>query len=256
MFIPTTRDEMARRRWDALDIVLVTGDAYIDSPYNGAAIIGHHLIAHGFRVGIIAQPATDGPPDITRLGEPLLFWGVTAGSVDSMVSNHTALGKRRREDDLTAGGVNDRRPDRASIVYAGLIRRYFKHTVPIVLGGIEASLRRVAHYDLWSDTIRRGLLFDAKADILVYGMAERAVVELATALRDGWEWRDIRGLCYIADAPVEQFLGLPPYEKAAENDKTFTDMFLAFYRNSDPLTARGMHQRHGDKWLIHNPPQP
>lgn len=256
MFIPTTRDEAARQGWNTLDVVIVTGDAYIDSPYNGAAIIGHHLIAHGFRVGLIAQPQIDGPADITRLGEPTLFWGVTAGSVDSMVSNYTALKKRRREDDLTAGGMNDRRPDRASIVYTGLIRRYFKNTVPIVLGGIEASLRRIAHYDLWSDTVRRSILFDAKADIVAYGMAERTVIKLAAALRGGRDWHDLRGICYIADAPRDDFIALPPYEKTADNDKTFSDMFLTFYRNNDPLTARGMNQRHGDKWLIHNPPQP
>ncbi len=255
MFIPTTRDEAAQIGWEQLDIIIITGDSYIDSPYNGAAIIGHYLIYKGFRVGLIAQPATDGPQDITRLGEPLLFWGVTAGSVDSMVSNYTAVKKRRTQDDLTPGAINDRRPDRASIVYTGLIRRFFKNTVPVVLGGIEASLRRVAHYDYWSDSIRRSLLFDAKADLIVYGMAERTVVELATALRDGADWRAIRGLCYAANDPAAEFIDLPPYEKAAENDKTFTDMFLTFYRNNDPLTARGMNQRHGERWLVHNPPQ-
>jgi len=233
----------------------VTGDAYLDTPYNGVAIIGHHLIAHGYRVGLIAQPDTESARDITRLGGPRLFWGVTAGSVDSMVSNYTPAKKPRRQDDLTAGGVNDRRPDRANIVYTGLIRRYFKDTVPIVLGGIEASLRRVPHYDHWSDTIRRSLLFDAKADIIAYGMAERTVLELASALHDGTGWRGIRGICYAAHEPQEGFVVLPPYEKVAGNLKTFEDMFLAFYRNSDPVTARGLCQRHGDRWLVHNPPQ-
>ncbi len=256
MFIPTTREEAAQWGWDRLDIIIVSGDAYTDTPYNGAAIIGRWLIAHGFRVGIIAQPDITGPGDITRLGEPLLFWGVTAGSVDSMVSNYTPLKKPRREDDLTAGGFNNRRPDRASIAYSNLIRRFFKPTVPIVLGGIEASLRRVPHYDYWSDSIRRSLLFDAKADIIAYGMAERTVIELATALRNEDEWRNIRGICYATAGPKEGFLVAPPYEKVAENTKTFEDFFLMFSRNSDPVTARGFCQRHGDRWLIHNPPQP
>jgi len=256
MFIPTTREEATRLGWDAFDVIIVTGDAYTDTPFNGAAIIGHWLIAHHFRVGIIAQPDPTTGADITRLGEPCLFWGVTAGAVDSMVSNYTPLKKPRRKDDLTAGGLNNRRPDRASIVYSNLIRRFFKQTVPIVLGGIEASLRRVPHYDYWSDTIRRSLLFDAKADIIAYGMAERTVVELANALQIGAPWHNIRGICYAAHEPVEGFIVLPPYEKVVENLKTFEDMFMTVYRNADPVTARGLCQRHGDRWLIHNPPQP
>ncbi|HPS29930.1 MAG TPA: YgiQ family radical SAM protein, partial [bacterium] len=174
MFIPATVEELEKLGWDECDIILVTGDAYIDSPYSGAAIIGHVLIDKGYRVGIISQPDMKTGDDIKRLGEPVLFWGVTSGCVDSMVSNYTALKKLRSDDDLTPGGVNNRRPDRALIVYTGLIRRFFKNTVPIVLGGIEASLRRIAHYDYWDDAVRRPLLFDSKADILVYGMGEKA----------------------------------------------------------------------------------
>ncbi|MBW1660486.1 MAG: YgiQ family radical SAM protein, partial [Deltaproteobacteria bacterium] len=147
MFLPTTKSEMRSLGWDRLNIILVTGDSYIDSPFIGVAVIGKVLLNAGFRVGIIAQPETD----IRRLGEPSLFWGVTGGCVDSMVANYTATGRRRKRDDYTPGGRNDRRPDRAVIVYSNLIRQYFKNTGPIVLGGIEASLRRVAHYDAWSD---------------------------------------------------------------------------------------------------------
>ncbi|RPH90181.1 MAG: YgiQ family radical SAM protein, partial [Calditrichaeota bacterium] len=171
MFLPVTRQEMTALGWDACDVIIVTGDSYIDSPFIGAAQIGKWLLHHGFRVGVIAQPDINSD-DITRLGEPKLFWGVTGGSIDSMVANYTALKKRRKSDDLTPGGVNNRRPDRAVIVYSNLIRRWFKATRPIVLGGIEASLRRIAHYDYWSDSIRRSILFDAKAEVLIYGMGE------------------------------------------------------------------------------------
>ncbi|MBE3144023.1 MAG: YgiQ family radical SAM protein, partial [Planctomycetes bacterium] len=171
MFLPTTRQELDHLGWNALDVILVTGDSYIDSPYIGIAVIGKVLANAGYRVGIIAQPDIHSNQDITRLGEPLLFWGVTGGSVDSMVSNYTSLKKKRHKDDYTPGGINNRRPDRAVITYVNLIRRFYKNTRPIVLGGIEASLRRVAHYDFWSDRIRGSILFDAKADYLLYGMA-------------------------------------------------------------------------------------
>src|SRR5512133_883691 len=155
--------------WHELDVILISGDSYIDSPYSGVAVIGKVLQKAVFRVGIIAQPELTSDVDISRLGEPTLFWGVTGGTVDSMVANYTATLRKRRSDDFTPGGLNDRRPDRAVIVYANLIRRAFKGTVPIVLGGIEASLRRITHYDYWTDKLRAPILFDAKADYLLYG---------------------------------------------------------------------------------------
>src|SRR5271157_5343549 len=181
-FLPTTPEELQERGWDYLDVILVTGDSYIDSPFIGAAVIGRVLENAGFRVGIIAQPDTSTPDDITRLGEPELFWGITGGSIDSMVANYTPLKKRRKSDDYTPGGLNSKRPDRAVIIYANLIRQYFKEKKPLVLGGLEASLRRIAHYDFWSDSIRRSILFDAKADILAYGMGEYTAVALARRL--------------------------------------------------------------------------
>ncbi|MBI5810120.1 MAG: YgiQ family radical SAM protein, partial [Deltaproteobacteria bacterium] len=185
MFLPATKKEMEGLGWNGLDIILVTGDSYIDSPFAGVAVIGKVLLDSGYRVGVIGQPETS-DADIMRLGAPRLFWGVTGGCIDSMVANRTASGRRRMRDDYTPGGVNNRRPDRASIVYANLIRRYSKEdSRPIVLGGIEASLRRIAHYDFWTDSIRRSILFDAKADYLLYGMAERSVVELAGCLKEG-----------------------------------------------------------------------
>ncbi len=259
MFLPTTRQEMEQSGWDSPDVILVTGDSYIDSPFIGVAVIGRVLEQAGFRVGVIAQPDINSELDITRLGEPKLFWGVSGGSVDSMVANYTALKKKRKSDDYTPGGVNDRRPDRATIVYANLIRRFFKRTRPIVLGGIEASLRRIAHYDFWSDRIRASILFDAKADYLLYGMAEKSVVELAKGLKSGGNVLNIRGLCYIGDETAfaerkADCLELAPYEAVEKDKLAFIDVFHTFYQNNDPLTAKGLCQRHGKRYLIQNPP--
>jgi len=197
MFIPTTKKELQKLGWSELDVILVSGDTYIDTAYNGIAIVGKILIDAGYKVGVIAQPDMSSGDDITRLGEPRLYWGISGGLVDSMVANYTATKKFRKSDDFTPGAVNNRRPDRAVIKYANLIRQHFKETVPLVLGGVEASLRRVAHYDFWTNKVRRSLLFDAKADVLVYGMAEKSVVELTHAYRDGREIDDIDGICYI-----------------------------------------------------------
>jgi uncharacterized radical SAM protein YgiQ len=254
MYLPVTREEMKRLGWDAPDVILVTGDTYIDSPYIGVSVIGRCLERAGFRVGIIAQPDIESDADITRLGEPRLFWGVTGGCVDSMVANRTAGGRRRRRDDFTPGGENNRRPDRALTVYSNLIRRHFKNTVPIVLGGIEASLRRIAHYDYWTNRIRRSVLFDAKADYLLYGMAENTVTALACALRDGGDPRALRGIGYIADAVPEGAVELPSYEDVASDKAAFTSMFHAFYANNDPITARPLAQRQDTRYYVQQPP--
>jgi uncharacterized radical SAM protein YgiQ len=260
MFLPTTRKELKDRGWDSLDVILITGDSYIDSPYIGAAVIGKYLERYGFKVGIIAQPGTNTVEDIGRLGEPNLFWGVTAGCVDSMVANYTALKKKRNSDDYTPGGLNNRRPDRASIVYTNLVRRYSKtlhsnsKTKPIVLGGIEASLRRIAHYDYWSNRIRRSILFDAKADYLFFGMSEASTLEFALFLKSKKDPKSIKGLSFISKEKPKGYLEIPSFE-CVENDKdTFTDMFHLFYKNNDPKTARGLIQAHGDRYLVQNPP--
>jgi len=254
MFLPTTKTEAFALGWDELDIILVTGDSYIDSPFIGVAIIGKVLLNAGFRVGIIAQPATDSPHDITRLGEPKLFWGVTSGCVDSMIANYTATLKKRRSDDFTPGGQNTRRPDRALIVYSNLIRRYFKQTKSIVLGGIEASLRRIAHYDYWSNQIRRSVLLDAKADFLIYGMGERAVLALAAALKNQEDPLNIRGLCYISAVKKDDYLELPTFEMVSQDQQAFIEMFHLFYQNNDPLTAHGLIQPCTQRFLVQNPP--
>jgi uncharacterized radical SAM protein YgiQ len=246
--------------WDEPDVVLVSGDALIDTPHSGTAVIARVLIDAGFRVGVIAQPDTQSPDDIRRLGAPRLFWGVTAGCVDSMVANTTASGRRRRQDDFTPGGENTRRPDRASIIYSNLIRSAFRPCAPIVLGGVEASLRRITHYDFWTDRLRRPILFDAKADILVYGMAERTIISLASALRDGSDWRSIRGLCYAASAPPADAVRLPAFSALtdpADPDaakRLFLKMFRLFADNQDSVTARTLAHPVDLRWLIHNPP--
>ncbi len=256
MFLPTTQKELDALGWHQLDVILITGDSYIDSPFMGISIIGKVLHNAGYKVGIIAQPDYQSGKDITRLGEPRLFWGVSAGSIDSMVANYTATGRPRRSDDYTPGGQNTRRPNRATLVYANLIRRYFKDTVPIVLGGIEASLRRITHYDYWEDSIRRSVLFDAKADYLLYGMSEGSVLDLAKALRDEVDPRSIRGLCYIGRNIPKDYLELPSYEKVVEDKDAFIDMFHTFYRNNDPQNAKGLVQLHKDRYLVQNPPYP
>ena len=254
MFLPTSKQELKSLSWERPDVILVTGDTYIDSPHIGVSVIGKYLLHHGFKTAIIAQPSTSSGDDITRLGEPRLFWGVTAGSVDSMVANYTAIKKFRRQDDYTPGGVNTR-PNRATIAYTILIRQYFKNTKPIILGGLEASLRRIAHYDYWDDAIRRSILFDSKADILAYGMAEKTVIELAQALKEGADWKQIKGSCYISNTPEGKNIPLPSFEEVSTNKKSFCRMSMLFDKNADN-TSQGFVQKHGDRFLIHNPPRP
>ena len=254
MFLPATKTECQALGWDRLDVILVTGDSYIDSPFMGIAVIGRVLQQAGYRVGVIAQPDMDSDQDIGRLGEPELFWGVSGGSVDSMVANFTALKKRRRSDDFTPGGLNTRRPDRAVIAYTNLIRRFFKNTRPIVIGGIEASLRRISHYDYWSDRVRRSILFDAKADLLVYGMGENTVVELARRLADNAPVTGLAGLCYPAAEPVPGYAILPPHEEVADDKGAFERMFTSFYASCDPVRGQGLCQRQDTRYLIQTPP--
>src|SRR4051812_28174250 len=191
--------------WDSCDIILVTGDAYIDHPSFGMALIGRLLESHGFRVGILDQPAWTNADAFRELGRPNLFWGVTAGNMDSMVNRYTSDRKTRSDDAYTPAGVAGKRPDRSVIVYAQRCREAFGD-VPVVIGGIEASLRRIAHYDYWSDKVRRSMLIDSKADLLVYGNAERAIVEIAHRLAAGTaieDIRDLRGTAHVR--PLEGF---------------------------------------------------
>lgn len=253
MFIPTTKDEVSARGWDALDVIIVSGDTYTDNSYNGSALIGHWLISKGFRVGIIAQPRIDCGDDITRLGTPELYWSVSAGCVDSMVANYTAVKKFRKDDDFTPGGINNRRPDRACIAYTNLIKKYAKGK-PIILGGIEASLRRVAHYDYWSESVRRSILFDSKADAITYGMSELSNLRIAQCMRDSKPWKDTDGICYASNEVPEGYIELPSYEDCSKDNEAFIEAFRLFRDNCDPVTAKGLVQKHSERYLIQNPP--
>ena len=253
-FLPTTKEEMNQRGWDELDVVLITGDAYIDSPFMGIAVVGRILEDMGLRVGIIGQPDVNSDVDVSRMGEPKLFWGVSGGSIDSMVSNYTATKRYRSTDDYTPGGKNDKRPDRATLVYTNLIRRYFKNTVPIVLGGIEASLRRLTHYDYWTDKLRKPILFDTKADYMVYGMGEQAIIDLGNYLKDGKDPRTIRGLCYISKEPVAEYIQIPSHKECLDEKEKYIDLFKTFYDNNDPIYSKGLCQEVDGRYLIQNPP--
>jgi uncharacterized radical SAM protein YgiQ len=198
-FLPMSRAEMAQLGWDSCDIILVTGDAYVDHPSFGMAVIGRMLEAQGFRVGIIAQPEWQSAEPFQALGKPNLFYGVTAGNMDSMINRYTADRKIRSDDAYTAGGVGGKRPDRSVLVYSQRCREAYPD-VPIIIGGIEASLRRIAHYDYWQDKVRRAILIDAKADLLLYGNAERALVEVAHRLAAKeaiTDITDVRGTAFM-----------------------------------------------------------
>lgn len=258
MFLPMTKSEMEARGWKELDVILITGDAYIDSPFSGVAVIGRVLEDAGYRVGIIACPDPKNDHDFQRLGEPRLFWGITAGAMDSMVANYTPLKKPRKQDDMLPAGKNTR-PDRATIVYTNTIRRIFGKTAPIVLGGIEASLRRIIHYDYWDDDLRRSLLMDSKADFLIYGMGEKAVLELAEKLKKGEDPRTIRGLCYLSSQPPSDGVELPGWDEVKSDKLLFIQMFHEFYQEQDPIRGKRLFQRqtpHNDppRYLVHNPP--
>ncbi|MBL8487303.1 MAG: YgiQ family radical SAM protein [Rhodocyclaceae bacterium] len=229
-FLPMSAAEMEARGWDACDVILVTGDAYIDHPSFGMALVGRLLEAQGFRVGIISQPDWKSAVDFRRLGRPRLFFGITAGNMDSMVNRYTADRKIRSDDAYTPGGEAGRRPDRAVVVYAQRAREAFPDC-PVVIGGIEASLRRIAHYDYWSDTVRRSVLADSKADLLIYGNAERALVALAHRLGRGepvGSVRDLRGTAFLVPR------GWRPSDAWSELDSTTVDTPGAVQPHPDP----------------------
>jgi uncharacterized radical SAM protein YgiQ len=270
-FLPTTREEMRRRGWDELDILIVTGDAYVDHPAFGPILIARFLEGRGYRVGVIAQPDWRSPADISRMGRPRLFVGISAGNLDSMLNKLTAQKMVRSEDQYSPGGRPNQRPNRASIVYSNLCRQAFPG-VPIVLGGIEASLRRIAHYDYWSDSVRRSILLDAKADLLVFGMGERAAWEVARRLDAGEPLaalNDIRGTAHVKNNPAEwsalaaepsRFVNdgrtvlLPSYEEALADKAAFARMTRAFQLETNPGNARSLLQPHGAQAVYMNRP--
>ena len=270
-FLPTTRAELEARGWDAIDVLIVTGDAYVDHPAFGPVLVARFLEGRGVRVGIVAQPRWDTLEDVTRLGRPRLFVGVSAGNLDSMLAKLTAQKKVRSRDEYSPGGRPGLRPNRASIVYANLCRAAFPG-LPVVLGGIEASLRRIAHYDYWQDAVRRSVLLDAKADLLVFGMGERPAWELAQRLADGAtvaELRDVRGTAHVLDQPsawephlaravtrpgAEGVVVLPSYEAVKRSKVEFSRMTRAFEREIHAANGRALLQPHGAQAVFLNPP--
>jgi len=257
-FLPVSKDDLNRRGWGELDVILVTGDAYVDHPSYGAAVIGRVLESAGFKVGIIAQPDFRCAKDFARLGRPRLFFGVTGGNLDSMVANYTANRKPRSSDEYSPGGGAGLRPDRAVIIYANRIREVFPGAT-IVLGGIETSLRRLAHYDYWSDKARRSILLDAKADILVYGMGEAQILEIAGRIRKGEAAGKMDGIAGTVVARndisgLKDLIEIPSFEEVSNDKDKFNQAFKIVYRESDPFRGRTIAQKHGNRFAVQFPP--
>lgn len=258
-FLPVTAKEMRDRGWEQVDFVYLTGDAYVDHSSFGCAIISRLLESRGYRVGIIAQPDWRKKESIQVFGKPRLGFLVTAGNMDSMVNHYTVSKKHRQKDAYSPGGVMGLRPDMATVVYSNLIRQTYKNT-PIILGGIEASLRRLAHYDYWQNQVRRSILMDSGADLISYGMGEHSILEIAEALDSGipvQELTYIPGTVYKSKTldPVFDPILLPSYDKIRETKKAYADSFAIQYKNTDPFTARPLAEDYGTRgYVIQNPP--
>ena len=257
-FLPLSREEATERGWRELDFVLVTGDAYVDHPSFGAAVIARLLESRGYRVGVIPQPDWRTPESFRRLGRPRLAFLVTAGNVDSMVNHFSSSRHRRRRDVYSPGGASGRRPDRAVLVYTNCARQAYPG-VPVIVGGLEASLRRLSHFDYWSDKVRRSVLLDAKADLLVYGMGERPILDIAGLLAKGFPVVDItgvRGTVYRrrSGKGLEGAVELPSYEQVRDDRRAFAESFLIQYANTDPFTARTLVEPSTGSRVVQNPP--
>ena len=259
-FLPISKKDMDARGWTQCDFVYVIGDAYVDHPSFGYAIISRVLEDAGYKVGILSQPDWKKPESITALGEPRLGFLVSGGNMDSMVNHYSVSKKHRQTDAFTPGGVMGKRPDYAVTVYCNLIRRTYKKT-PIIIGGIEASLRRLAHYDYWSDKLKRSILLDAQADLLLYGMGERSIVEVADALNDGMDIHDVTyidGTVFRVREPDPNLpcLRLPDYASLAADPRKYAESFYLQYCNTDPFSARRLLEPYGEhEFVVQNPPQ-
>ncbi|HGS8978333.1 TPA: YgiQ family radical SAM protein [Clostridioides difficile] len=259
-FLPISKQDMIDRGWEELDFVLVTGDAYVDHHSFGTAIISRVLENAGYKVGIIAQPDWRTTDDFMKLGKPRLAFLVNAGNMDSMVNHYSVSKKHRDKDMYSPGGKMGYRPDRATIVYCNKIREAYSD-VAIVIGGIEASLRRFAHYDYWSDKVRKSMLIDSGADLLVYGMSEKQIVEVANALNDGYDPKYIRhidGTCYISDTLEEiydKYILIPSYKEICEDKMKYIEAFKIQYDEQDPFRGNIIVQPHGSKYLVQNKPE-
>ncbi|MBC8019167.1 MAG: YgiQ family radical SAM protein [Verrucomicrobia bacterium] len=265
-FIPTTREDVSRRGWSELDVIFVSGDAYIDHPAFGVPLLARWLEKHGFRVGIIAQPDWRSKEAFMTLGRPRLCFAVSAGAMDSMVAHYTPARKLRHDDAYTPGNRHGARPNRAVIIYTSRLKEAYRD-VPVIIGGIEASLRRFAHYDFWEDKVRRSIIFDAKADLLIYGMAEQPLLEVVGRLNAGEQIQDIRtvrGTCRVAGksecndiSPLdgrEDVLEIPSYEDVSADKALFAEAFRLVSHEQNPYSARTIVQRHGDRLLVSAPP--
>ena len=269
-FLPTCREDLDARGWDEVDIVIVSGDAYVDHPAFGPVLIARFLEGRGYWVGILPQPDWQSAEPFMALGKPRLFFGISAGNLDSMLNRLTAQKKNRAEDQYSPGGRTGCRPDRATMAYAQRCREAYKD-VPVVLGGIEASLRRIAHYDYWSDKVRRSILLDSKADLLVFGMGERPILEIARRLSEGepvGDIRDVRGTAHVlSEADTREVIGdtstsvrdgkpllLPSYEEVRSDKHAYARMAKLFQLETNPKNARALLQLHGKRAVYYNPP--
>jgi uncharacterized radical SAM protein YgiQ len=258
--LPMTRPEMLARGWDEVDVVFVTGDAYVDHPSFAMALLGRLLESEGFRVAILSQPDWKSCEPWRTFGRPRLFFAISAGNMDSMINHYTANRKVRNDDAYSAGGRIGQRPDRATLAYCQRAREAYRGAT-VIAGGVEASLRRIAHYDYWSDKVRRSILMDCKADLLVYGMGERGIVEIAHRLRGGQsvrDLRDMRGVAYRLGAketpPAENTIVLPTYEQVAADKWSFAEMTKISHNETNPFNARGLVQYHDRECVVANPP--
>ena len=260
-FLPITNEECKARGWTQPDFVLITGDGYIDHPSFGTAIISRLLESRGYKVAILPQPDWNSKNDFMRFGRPRLGFLINAGNVDSMVNHYSVFKHKRKTDAYSPGGVTGKRPNRAVIVYSNRAREAYKD-IPIIIGGIEASLRRLGHYDYWDDRVRRSILLDAKADILIYGMGERAVIEIAEALDSGIEAQDIgwiRGTCVKAKEIYmdDETQVLPEFEQITGSKQAYAESFAIQYKNNDYITAKRLVENYDERlFVVQNPPQP
>ncbi len=258
-FLPMNRHEMLERGWDSVDFVYICGDSYVDHPSFGAAIITRVLEDYGYKVAFLAQPNWKNDTDFTQFGTPKLGFMVSAGNIDSMVAHYTVAKRKRHDDAYTAGGKNGKRPDRAVTVYSNIIRRLYPDS-PIIIGGLEASLRRFAHYDYWNNSVMPSILFDSKADIISYGMGELQTIEIAKRLADGNPVEalyDIKGICYKVrtdDYVPRSVVELPSFERVCESKREYAIASRKELEQADAVRGKTLIQRHGDYILVQNPP--
>ncbi len=257
-FLPMNRKEMEERGWEQPDFVYITGDAYVDHHSFGVAIISRVLEAQGYKVAILSQPDWKQPECVQEFGRPRLGFLVTAGNMDSMVNHYSVSKKRRKQDAYTPGGVLGKRPDRATIVYCNMIRRFYSD-IPIVIGGIEASLRRLGHYDYWDNQVRRSILLDSQADILLYGMGEHSIIEVADALNSGLDVKDItfiKGTVYKTKELQDgyDFITLPDYKEIVKSKESYAKSFYLQYCNTDPFSAKPLVEPYGNVYVVQNTP--